>query len=102
MIRGFFLSLTIAISILAAPVSAQVPTAEQLELLQSMSPEDRQALMEQLGLGGSVVDGGSRDDTGRGGSRSGRSMDGASNRELRDDQAFDDEGAGASKDPARP
>src|SRR5688572_12469285 len=34
---------------------AQVPTAEQLELLRSMSPEDREALMEQLGLGGSVL-----------------------------------------------
>jgi protein involved in polysaccharide export with SLBB domain len=32
-------------------VGAQVPTAGQLELLKSMSPEDRQALMEQLGLG---------------------------------------------------
>jgi polysaccharide biosynthesis/export protein len=29
---------------------AQVPTAEQLELLKTMSPEDRKALMEQLGL----------------------------------------------------
>ncbi|HEU4780706.1 MAG TPA: SLBB domain-containing protein [Steroidobacteraceae bacterium] len=37
------------------PALAQVPTAEQLELLRSMSPEDREALMEQLGLGGSVV-----------------------------------------------
>ena len=35
---------------------AQVPTAEQLELLRSMSPEDREALMEQLGLGGAVID----------------------------------------------
>ncbi len=34
------------------PVVAQVPTPEQLELLRNMSPEDRQALMEQLGLGG--------------------------------------------------
>jgi protein involved in polysaccharide export with SLBB domain len=31
---------------------AQVPTAEQLELLRNMSPEDRAALMETLGLGG--------------------------------------------------
>ena len=36
----------------SVPAIAQVPTAEQLELLKSMSPEDRQALMEQLGLGG--------------------------------------------------
>lgn len=33
------------------PLVAQVPTADQLELLRSMSPEDRAALMEQLGLG---------------------------------------------------
>jgi protein involved in polysaccharide export with SLBB domain len=37
------------------PVFAQVPTAEQLELLKSMSPEDRAALMEKLGIGGSVI-----------------------------------------------
>jgi protein involved in polysaccharide export with SLBB domain len=41
------------------PSVAQVPTAEQLELLRSMSPEDRDALMEQLGIGGSVIDQGS-------------------------------------------
>ncbi|MBC8027671.1 MAG: SLBB domain-containing protein [Steroidobacteraceae bacterium] len=35
----------------AWPALGQVPTPEQLELLQSMSPEDRAALMEQLGLG---------------------------------------------------
>ncbi|MEZ5458679.1 MAG: SLBB domain-containing protein [Steroidobacteraceae bacterium] len=31
---------------------AQVPTAEQIELLRSLSPEDRAALMQQLGIGG--------------------------------------------------
>lgn len=36
----------------ALPVVAQVPTAEQLELLRNMSPEDRDALMQQLGVGG--------------------------------------------------
>lgn len=47
----------VLISMLGAfvrPAAAQVPTAEQLELLQSMSPEDRQALMEQLGLEGGL------------------------------------------------
>jgi protein involved in polysaccharide export with SLBB domain len=46
--------------LLAAPlcVSAQVPTTEQLELLRSMSPDDREALLEQLGLGGSLIDDG--------------------------------------------
>jgi protein involved in polysaccharide export with SLBB domain len=39
------------------PAIAQVPTAEQLELLRSMSPEDREALLERLGLGGSVLGG---------------------------------------------
>jgi len=39
------------------PSLAQVPTAEQLELLQSMNPEDRQALMEQLGLDVSMIEG---------------------------------------------
>lgn len=38
------------------PSSAQVPTAEQMEMLQSLSPEDREALLEQLGLGGAVID----------------------------------------------
>jgi protein involved in polysaccharide export with SLBB domain len=39
----------------SSPVFAQVPTADQLELLRSMSPEDREALMEQLGLGGTSM-----------------------------------------------
>ncbi len=33
------------------PAVSQVPTAEQLELLREMSPEDRAALMETLGVG---------------------------------------------------
>lgn len=37
---------------------AQVPTAEQLELLRSMSPEDREALMQRLGVGGSDLNDG--------------------------------------------
>ena len=36
-------------------VRAQVPSADQLELLRTMSPEDREALMEQLGLGGGAA-----------------------------------------------
>ena len=39
------------------PSLSQVPTAEQLELLRSMSPEDRRALMEQLGVDESIIDG---------------------------------------------
>jgi polysaccharide biosynthesis/export protein len=38
----------------ALPLIAQVPTPEQLELLRTMSPEDREALMAQLGLGGAA------------------------------------------------
>ena len=92
MIRGFLLSLTIALSTLAAPVAAQVPTAEQLELLQSMSPEDRQALMEQLGIGGGgISDDSSRETPGRSSTRSrGANANGAnvSDREARE---FDEE-----------
>jgi protein involved in polysaccharide export with SLBB domain len=46
------------------PAVAQIPTPEQLELLRSMSPEDREALMEQLGVGGgAITDGGSQGST---------------------------------------
>jgi polysaccharide biosynthesis/export protein len=38
----------------AQPSEAQVPTADQLELLRTLSPEDREALMEQLGIGGAL------------------------------------------------
>lgn len=53
---------------------AQVPTPEQLEMLRSMSPEDRQALMEQLGLGGTSLgdDGAGRSDSATGSRRSER------------------------------
>jgi protein involved in polysaccharide export with SLBB domain len=56
--RGLsFLALLLVLS--SPPAVSQVPTADQLELLRSMSPEDREALMEQLGIGGSVLgDGG--------------------------------------------
>jgi protein involved in polysaccharide export with SLBB domain len=53
------------------PALAQVPSAEQLELLRSLSPEDRAALMQQLGLGG---DGG---DTGAAQKRPGEAPSGA-------------------------
>ncbi len=55
MFRG--LSVLAALLVLATsiPVAAQIPTADQLELLRSMSPEDREALMEQLGLGGTTL-----------------------------------------------
>jgi protein involved in polysaccharide export with SLBB domain len=70
------------------PGTAQVPSPEQLELLRSMSPEDREALLEQLGLGGSGTDfsssntaeGRSRDRNGNGQ----RQMDGLLLREKED------------------
>lgn len=56
MSRGVLFALaTMLIFSAATPVPAQIPTAEQLELLKSMSPEDREALLEQLGLGGAVL-----------------------------------------------
>jgi polysaccharide biosynthesis/export protein len=57
MLRGWLIGLMVVLLAGALPARAQLPTptAEQLELLQSMSPEDREALMEQLGIGGSVL-----------------------------------------------
>ena len=70
MFRSFSILAAMSWLLAVAPVTAQVPTADQLELLRSMSPEDREALMEQLGIGGSVlggdVDGGSTDAGGNG------------------------------------
>jgi polysaccharide biosynthesis/export protein len=64
--RRLPLFLVLAVSLIGTPVVvAQVPTPEQLELLKSMSPEDREALMEQLGLGGVLGNSGGSDDTQR-------------------------------------
>src|SRR5690349_20182400 len=54
--RGLLILLTLLLVAVSGPSTAQVPTAEQLELLRSMSPEDRAALMDQLGIGSSVID----------------------------------------------
>jgi protein involved in polysaccharide export with SLBB domain len=51
---SFISVLSILVGSMSVP--AQVPTAEQIELLRSMSPEDREALMEQLGISASSVD----------------------------------------------
>ena len=53
-LRVFAAALALVSSV-SAMAQAQAPTAEQLELLQSMSPEDREALMQQLGLGNSAI-----------------------------------------------
>ena len=62
--KGFLVLAAAALFAVTTPLLAQVPTPtpEQLELLRSMSPEDRQALMEQLGLGGSTLEGASSGD----------------------------------------
>jgi len=51
-LRLVFIALAL---VCVAPAFAQVPTADQLELLRNMSPEDRQALMEQLGISGAIL-----------------------------------------------
>jgi polysaccharide biosynthesis/export protein len=56
MIRGLLSLVLIALCALSVPSVAQVPSADQLELLRSLSPEDRDALMQQLGLGTSRSD----------------------------------------------
>jgi polysaccharide biosynthesis/export protein len=51
--RGWMFLLIAAALAGSLPAIAQVPTAEQLEMLRTLSPEDREALMERLGIGGS-------------------------------------------------
>jgi polysaccharide biosynthesis/export protein len=71
--------LLVATAVLAVtvPSMAQVPTAEQLELLRSMNPEDRQALMEQLGIKPDTMLDGAGGDTGQqgNGNREGNQSD---------------------------
>ncbi len=55
LIRPVFAGL-LSLLLLSARVEAQVPTPEQIELLRNMSDEDREALMEQLGVSGAVLD----------------------------------------------
>ena len=61
MLRQFLVLMALLALASPAPVLSQVPTPtpEQLELLRSMGPEDREALLEQLGMGGAAVDTGS-------------------------------------------
>jgi polysaccharide biosynthesis/export protein len=82
MLRGLWVAAAMTILAGSLPAVAQVPTAEQLELLRSMSPEDREALLEQLGLGGAVLsDGGGSQGTNESSrpraSREGRDQDNA-------------------------
>lgn len=62
MYRRWLSLLPVALLAVGVPAHAQgqmpAPTAEQMELLRTMSPEDREALLESLGLGGAVIDDG--------------------------------------------
>jgi protein involved in polysaccharide export with SLBB domain len=49
-------SLMVLAGSIPADAQVPVPTEEQLELLRSMNPEDRAALLKQLGLGDAVID----------------------------------------------
>src|SRR5690348_4606983 len=55
--RGFSILSVLLILTASVPSFGQVPSEEQLELLRSMSPEDRAALLEQLGLSGTALTG---------------------------------------------
>jgi protein involved in polysaccharide export with SLBB domain len=54
--RGLLVLAALLVWAALTPTYAQIPTSEQLELLRTMSPEDRSALMKQLGIEGSVID----------------------------------------------
>jgi polysaccharide biosynthesis/export protein len=94
--RRRFVALTVLLLLAGSlPVTGQVPTAEQLELLRTMSPEDREALMEDLGIGGALLGGeGTSTGTSSAGEREARSDEDAamrrdrgytSDRELKED-----------------
>jgi protein involved in polysaccharide export with SLBB domain len=67
MLRGLWVLAAAWVLAGSVPAVGQTPTPEQIELLRSMSPEDREALLEELGLGGAVLGdsllGGSQSDT---------------------------------------
>jgi protein involved in polysaccharide export with SLBB domain len=64
-LAGFALALAVLLAAAPGIAPAQVPSAEQIELLRSLSPEDRAALMQQLGLGDGAGAGASGDARGR-------------------------------------
>ncbi len=49
--------LSLLLCVLAVPAFAQVPNAEQLEMLRNLTPEQRQMLLEQLGVGAESAQG---------------------------------------------
>ncbi len=64
-LAGCALALAALLAFAPGIAPAQVPSAEQIELLRSLSPEDRAALMQQLGLGDGAGAGASGDARGR-------------------------------------
>ena len=56
MLRRWLILAAASLLTVTLPGFSQSPTADQLELLRSLSPEDREALLEQLGLGGVLGD----------------------------------------------
>ena len=54
--RGLLFLAILPILAGSLPALAQVPTAEQIELLRSMSPQDREALMQQLGISPAMIE----------------------------------------------
>ena len=65
--RGWLILISVMLFAGVPTAPAQIPTEDQLELLRSMSPEDREALLEQLGLDGAILGegGGPRNDSRR-------------------------------------
>ena len=51
----FLLAVSLTLALGVTTSVAQVPSAEQIELLRTLSPEDREALMQQLGIGDSSI-----------------------------------------------
>lgn len=53
--RVALIACVLAVQLTVPRAMAQVPSSEQIELLRSLSPEDRAALMQQLGIGDSSL-----------------------------------------------
>lgn len=93
MFKGYLLVLVTVLGIVAVtPVQAQVPSPEQLELFRTLAPEDQEALLEQLGIGG---EGGMEMDSDAQGQREGqrpdkRDRDGRADGQQRNDMLMVD------------
>jgi polysaccharide export outer membrane protein len=83
MIRRLTFVLGVVALALSAAVRAQLPTPDQIELLRTMSPEDREALMQDLGLD-APTGGDSTSATGRGSRNNGDAQRRTELNELRE------------------